>query len=127
MLVENADMKQSFRALAPRSRAMGEARTTHRTRDSSPSVEPTQTQLELLSPFAHRESHPVAHSVGRILRLPQVCDLIGLKKTMIYQLEAGGRFPGRVKVGARAVGWLEEELRAWLAERAAARHDRTRT
>jgi prophage regulatory protein len=53
--------------------------------------------------------------------LPQVCDLIGLKKTMIYQMEAESRFPARVKVGVRAVGWLEDELRAWLAERLAAR------
>jgi prophage regulatory protein len=59
--------------------------------------------------------------MSKILRLPQASELIGLKKTIIYQMEAEARFPKRVKIGARAVGWLEDELRAWLADRIAAR------
>src|SRR5580698_2957648 len=43
----------------------------------------------------------------KVLRLPQVCDLTGLCRSMIYQLEADERFPKRVKIGIRAVGWLE--------------------
>jgi len=33
---------------------------------------------------------------------------------MIYQMEAELRFPRRVKIGTRAVGWLEGEVQAWL-------------
>jgi prophage regulatory protein len=36
---------------------------------------------------------------------------------MIYQLEANERFPKRVKIGIRAVGWLEGEVQAWLRVR----------
>jgi hypothetical protein len=36
---------------------------------------------------------------------------------MIYQMQAEGRFPQRIKLGERAVGWLESEVREWLAAR----------
>jgi predicted DNA-binding transcriptional regulator AlpA len=36
---------------------------------------------------------------------------------MIYQLEAERRFPCRIKLGLRAVGWIEGEVQAWLAIR----------
>jgi predicted DNA-binding transcriptional regulator AlpA len=35
---------------------------------------------------------------------------------MIYQLEAEHQFAGRIKIGFRAVGWIEEEVREWLAQ-----------
>jgi prophage regulatory protein len=56
----------------------------------------------------------------RVLRLPQVCDLTGLGRSVIYQMEADLRFPQRIKLGTRAVGWLEQEVHAWLLKRIAA-------
>ena len=53
----------------------------------------------------------------QILRLPQVCKVTGLGRSMIYQLEADRRFPCRVRIGARAVGWVESEVQLWLADR----------
>jgi prophage regulatory protein len=55
----------------------------------------------------------------RILRLPQVCEVTGLCRSMIYQLEADLRFPQRVKIGVRAVGWLDMEVNDWLIKRIA--------
>jgi len=55
----------------------------------------------------------------KILRLPQVCEVTGLCRSMIYQLEADLRFPQRVKIGIRAVGWLDKEVNAWLIKRIA--------
>ena len=52
----------------------------------------------------------------QILRLPQVCKVTGLGRSMIYQLEAERRFPTRVRIGLRAVGWIEAEVQTWLAE-----------
>jgi prophage regulatory protein len=61
---------------------------------------------------------PVAStSFLQILRLPQVCKVTGLGRSMIYQLEAEQRFPHRVRIGLRAVGWVESEVQAWLANR----------
>ncbi|HXC11047.1 MAG TPA: AlpA family transcriptional regulator [Steroidobacteraceae bacterium] len=53
----------------------------------------------------------------RALRLRQVSQLTGLGRSMIYQMQAEGRFPQRIKLGQRAVGWLESEVRDWLAAR----------
>jgi prophage regulatory protein len=53
----------------------------------------------------------------RALRLRQVSQLTGLGRSMIYQMQAEGRFPQRIKLGERAVGWLESEVRDWLASR----------
>jgi prophage regulatory protein len=53
----------------------------------------------------------------RILRLPEVCSVTGLGRSMIYQMESDLRFPKRVKIGTRAVGWVEGEVRAWLHKR----------
>jgi prophage regulatory protein len=46
-----------------------------------------------------------------------VCDMTGLCRSMAYELEAQQRFPRRIKIGARAVGWLEGEVQAWRANR----------
>jgi len=55
-----------------------------------------------------------------MLRLAQVINLTGLGKTKIYELQGEGRFPMRVKITAHAVGWVEDEVQAWLAQRVAA-------
>lgn len=54
-----------------------------------------------------------------ILRLSQVIERTGLKKTKIYELQSEGRFPMRVKITAHAVGWIEHQVQAWLAGRVA--------
>ena len=61
---------------------------------------------------AARSAEPVKSA--RILRLPQVCSVTGFGRSMIYQMEAEGRFPHRVHIGIRAVGWIESEIQDWL-------------
>lgn len=56
----------------------------------------------------------------RIIRLAQVKETTGLCRSVIYQLEADGKFPNRVSIGARSVGWVESEVQGWIAERIAA-------
>jgi prophage regulatory protein len=53
----------------------------------------------------------------QMLRLQQVCQATGLGRSMIYQLEAEERFPRRIKIGRRAVGWIDVEVQQWLAQR----------
>jgi hypothetical protein len=38
-------------------------------------------------------------------------------KAIVYQLHENGQFPRSVKITGRAVGWVEEEVQRWLAER----------
>jgi predicted DNA-binding transcriptional regulator AlpA len=53
----------------------------------------------------------------RMLRLSQVMDVTGLRKTKIYELQKQGQFPNRVAITANRVAWVEEDIQAWLAER----------
>lgn len=52
-----------------------------------------------------------------VIRLPEVCEVTGLCRSMIYQLEAQRQFPPRIKIGRRAVGWIDEEVQAWVSTR----------
>lgn len=62
---------------------------------------------------------------SRILRLKEVCRMVGLGRSFVYRLQTENRFPHSIKIGARAVGWLEDEVRTWLAQKiAASRRDR---
>lgn len=57
----------------------------------------------------------------RILRLRDVEDRVGLKTTQIYHLMKTKQFPQSIKLSARAVGWFEHEINAYLMTRAAQR------
>ena len=53
----------------------------------------------------------------RILRLPAVKNLTGLSRSTIYSHIANQQFPAPISLGARAVGWLEQDIETWLAEK----------
>jgi prophage regulatory protein len=64
------------------------------------------------------QSQPTAPSAPlQVLRLPQVRKVTGLCRSMIYQLEGERKFPRRVKIGMRAVGWIDGEVQEWLKNR----------
>jgi prophage regulatory protein len=50
----------------------------------------------------------------RILRIPQVIEITGLRKTTIYQLVKSNKFPKPFRIGKRAVGWKYSEVKEWL-------------
>jgi len=52
-----------------------------------------------------------------ILRVEVVLRRTGLKRTMLYDLIAKGQFPKQVSLGARAVGWYEDEVDEWIRNR----------
>lgn len=49
-----------------------------------------------------------------ILRRKQVETRTGLGRSSIYDYIKAGRFPHPIRIGDRAVGWLESEIDAWL-------------
>jgi prophage regulatory protein len=49
-----------------------------------------------------------------ILRRKQVEARTGLSRSTIYLRIQEGTFPKPISLGARAVGWLEHEIEAWL-------------
>ncbi|MEO6918687.1 MAG: AlpA family transcriptional regulator [Collimonas sp.] len=50
----------------------------------------------------------------RFIRLPQVQEMVGLGKTVIYEKIKDGTFPQQVKLG-RISGWVESEVQEWIA------------
>jgi prophage regulatory protein len=50
----------------------------------------------------------------KVLRLPAVKARTGLSRSTIYLRISEGAFPRPVKLGVRAVGWLEAEIEDWL-------------
>lgn len=43
---------------------------------------------------------------------------VGLKKSALYAMIAVGKFPKPFQIGARATGWNESDVDAWIASRA---------
>jgi prophage regulatory protein len=56
-------------------------------------------------------------TMRRILRRRGVEQLVGLGRSQIYSLMETRLFPKQIKLGPRAVGWVEEEIEAWIEER----------
>lgn len=64
-----------------------------------------------------------------IIRLRELPQFVGLKRTQIDALIIKGEFPKPIKLsdGGRAKGWLEHEITAWQQERLAKRDADTDT
>src|SRR6056297_3232876 len=56
----------------------------------------------------------------KFLRLAQVEEKSGLKKSAIYELMSKGEFPRPYRLTERAVGWKQSEIEQWMATRVAA-------
>lgn len=54
---------------------------------------------------------------NNILRLPEVKRKTGQSRSTIYDKVQRREFPAPVKIGKRAVGWIEAEIEAWLKTR----------
>src|SRR5580692_8708577 len=74
-----------------------------------------ELRLDRPAPAETARTRPI-----RLLRLPQVMQQTGLRKTTLYELQKEGSFPMRIQVTWNSVGWIEEEVNAWIAGRVAA-------
>lgn len=66
--------------------------------------------------MAEQIEHP-----PRVLRRREVERRIGIGRSTIYSWIAERRFPAPVKLGAKSVGWLAQEIDDWVRDRVAAR------
>ena len=60
----------------------------------------------------------------RMLTFKEVAERTSLPRTMIWRRRRAGDFPEPIQLTPGRIGWPEEEIDAWLAERAAARQHR---
>ena len=51
----------------------------------------------------------------KVLRLPEVIEITGLGRSTIYAKVARGDFPCSIKLGERAVGWIDSDVYEWIS------------
>ena len=61
---------------------------------------------------------------ARVLPLPGVEARTGLSRSTIYVRVDNGSFPKPIRLGARAIGWIESEVDQWIHEQIAASRGR---
>ena len=75
---------------------------------------PTQGQTKPTLPIA-----PPTMPAEGLAKLRAVMHVTGISRSGIYEKIKKGEFPAPVKLGARAVGFRVENVRAWIAARTA--------
>ncbi|EHJ63035.1 MULTISPECIES: helix-turn-helix transcriptional regulator [Sphingomonadales] len=51
---------------------------------------------------------------ARLLRLPEVMDRVGLRRSAIYLRMSEGRFPKSRSLGPKCAVWVEAEINDWI-------------
>lgn len=57
----------------------------------------------------------------QVLRLPEVMRRTGKRRTSLLQAIQRGEFPKPIRLGARAIGFIQSEVDAWIDARMAER------
>ena len=58
----------------------------------------------------NKEKHP------KLIRLPEVMNRTGFGKTWLYELIKAGCFPAQIKIGIRAIAFIESEVDEWIEQ-----------
>ena len=75
---------------------------------------------KILPKRAKPNASPVVHQEfrqGRLLRLYDVIEITGIKKSTIYDGVKSGDFPKPVKLSKRAVAWRDDDIQRWIESR----------
>lgn len=54
-----------------------------------------------------------------LIRLPEVQRRTGYSKAWIYRLIDNGKFPKQIKLGTRAIAFIESEIDEWIENKIA--------
>ena len=55
--------------------------------------------------------------MDKLIRLPEVQEITGAKRSSIYAWVLAKKFPKPIKCSERSVAWLESEVLGWVSER----------
>lgn len=64
-------------------------------------------------------TEPNLTNPSRLIRLPEVLERVGMKRSAVYQRMRDGRFPRSRSLGAKCVVWVEAEIDEWICSIAA--------
>lgn len=54
--------------------------------------------------------------MDRLIRIPEVMAIVGLRRTAILERRAAGTFPPSVDLGGGRVAWRESDIEAWMKD-----------
>lgn len=60
----------------------------------------------------------------RLLRISEVLEVTGLRRSTLYSQIRRGEFPAPVKIGPRASAWRLDEVQDWIESLSVASSDR---
>lgn len=55
--------------------------------------------------------------ISPVLRLPKVREATGLSRSTLLRRVKEGTFPAPIKIGPRAVGWVQSQVLSWINDR----------
>ncbi|WP_374258990.1 helix-turn-helix transcriptional regulator [Aquabacterium sp.] len=73
--------------------------------------------VSVASPLLPAHAAGVTPPRDRLLRLPEVEALVGIRKSSIYVLMKQGKFPPCVHVTSRLSAWPESAVYQWVQDR----------
>ena len=53
----------------------------------------------------------------QVLRMPEVLSRIGLSRSTVWRLIKKEEFPKPIRLGGRAIGWIEDDVESWIQSR----------
>jgi predicted DNA-binding transcriptional regulator AlpA len=66
-------------------------------------------------PFRERAAHGAgSHIPDRILRLPEVLEMVGIGRTSLYEMVKSRKFPAPLHLSARIRGWRLSAIQQFL-------------
>jgi prophage regulatory protein len=54
----------------------------------------------------------------RVISWRELSEVIPFTRQHVLRLEKAGKFPRRIRLGTRRVGWLYSEIESWIATKA---------
>ena len=57
------------------------------------------------------------HQTTRLIRMPEVLSKTGYQKSWVYRLISENQFPKPIKLGRRAVAFIEIEVDEWILQK----------
>lgn len=58
-----------------------------------------------------------SNPTDRLMRLPEVVEIVRRSRTSIYYDVKAGLFPEPLRIGARAIAWRERDIQKWIETR----------
>lgn len=52
----------------------------------------------------------------RLLRIHEVCQMVGMSRSSVYRAMRKGTFPQSVRLGEKTVRWRNSDLDAWMRD-----------